>query len=91
VAGEDVVARVAARYDDEEGLLTEGALRRLAERQATAGKACATCGVQHPLSAFGADTRRMDGLKSSCRASLARGRAASRAGTYASTDPHLSA
>lgn len=65
------VALVAARYDDEEGALTAGALRRLAQRQASAGKRCGSCGELLPTSAFGAEARRPDGLKASCRPCLA--------------------
>jgi hypothetical protein len=87
VTAEDTVQRIAEKYDDEEGSLIAGALRRLAERQAEAGKVCATCGQLLPLSAFGADARRTNGLKSACRACLALGRRSSREAAYASTDP----
>lgn len=76
---EDLVRRIAAQYDDEEGLLTEGALRRLAERQATAGKVCASCERALLLSAFGPNLRSGDGLEGRCRECLARARRESRA------------
>jgi hypothetical protein len=67
VGAEDLVRRTAAQYDDEEGLLIQGALRRLAERQAAAMRTCSTCGLPLPLSAFGPDHRATDGLDRRCR------------------------
>lgn len=62
-----LVAEVANEYD-EEGLLAEQALRRLAWRLARSGKACARCGETKPLGAFGVDVAHRDGLTSRCRA-----------------------
>jgi hypothetical protein len=62
------VAAKAAGYDAELVPTTLAALRR---RQATSGKVCRTCDEFKRLSAFGADSRRRDGLKYTCRECLA--------------------
>lgn len=48
--------------------LAESALRRLEALRASSGKVCASCGEAKPLSAFHADRRKRDGLRSSCKA-----------------------
>lgn len=67
---EERVRAAAARYDDT-GSLAEQALAALARRVATSGKVCAVCGLERPLSSFGPDTRKVAGLKASCRSCLA--------------------
>lgn len=64
---EDHVRRVAARFDDGSGETVASALRALARRQARSGKTCAACGERKPLSAFGADSQKPDGLRTRCR------------------------
>lgn len=71
------VAAKAASYDVE---LVETTLAALARRQASSGKVCRTCDEFKRLTAFGADSRRPDGLKYTCRECLA---AASRAARIA--------
>lgn len=65
---EDLVASVAAEYDNEEGDLQRAALQRLAYRRARSGKLCSSCHLVKPLSAFGAAHRKPDGLDPRCRA-----------------------
>jgi hypothetical protein len=65
------ISRVAARYDSGNGeaqALTAQALARLAQRQRHSGKACSACREDKPLSAFGPDSERPDGLSHRCRA-----------------------
>lgn len=65
---EDTVRAIAAQYDDGSGEIIASALRALARRQARAGKTCAgPCGERKPLSAFGADSQKLDGLAARCR------------------------
>jgi hypothetical protein len=67
---EDRVAAVCARYDgedDEAARLAEAALRRLDWRRRRGGKECSRCGAVLPVSAFGPDLRRPDGLRYVCR------------------------
>lgn len=64
---EEVVAEVAAQYDNEEGDLTRSSLRRLEYRQRHSGKVCASCNEARPLSEFGPDYRKPDGLDPRCR------------------------
>jgi hypothetical protein len=71
------VAAKAASYDAELVPTTLAALRR---RQATSGKTCRTCDEFKRLSAFGADSRRSDGLKYTCRECLALASRAARNG-----------
>ncbi|UJQ86857.1 endonuclease VII [Arthrobacter phage Reedo] len=64
------LARLAARYDSGNGegeALTREALTRLAYRRKSSGKDCSRCQEFKPLSAFGPDARRPDGLAYSCR------------------------
>jgi hypothetical protein len=70
VSVEDRIAAVCARYDgsdDEAARLTDATLRRLAWRRRRGGKLCASCAAGLPLSAFGPDLRRPDGLRYACR------------------------
>jgi hypothetical protein len=76
---ETLVASVAAKYDNEEGDLQRAAVRRLAYRLARSGKTCAACDALKPLSAFGADARKPDGLDSRCKACEAARRRQARA------------
>ena len=80
---EDRVAAVCARYDgpdNEAARLAEDALRRLAWRKRRGGKGCPTCAETKPVSAFGPDVRKPDGLDPRCRACEAARRRASRSG-----------
>lgn len=66
----DLLALVAARYagqDDEARRLEEAARRRLEYRKAHAGKRCDRCRETKPVSAFGVDRSRKDGLRRYCR------------------------
>lgn len=70
-AVEDRLAEVTARYDDEDGeaaRLLEQALARLAWRKRRGGKECSACGETRPVSEFGPDGSRRDGLAHRCRA-----------------------
>lgn len=67
---ESRLARLAARYDAGSGegrRLTREALERLAYRRRHAGKTCSRCGELRPMSAFGPDGARPDGLAHRCR------------------------
>ncbi|UIW13323.1 hypothetical protein SEA_CREWMATE_72 [Arthrobacter phage Crewmate] len=67
------ISRVAARYDDGNGeaqALTAQALARLAQRQRHSGKTCSRCQEVKPLSAFGLDSTRPDGLRRHCRSCI---------------------
>lgn|GEM_PF-7134980 len=67
---EDRVRAAAARFDqdpDDPDAVTASALRALARRQARAGKTCAACDERKPLSAFGSDAQKADGLRTRCR------------------------
>lgn len=66
--GPDELRRLATDFlgGDDEGFV-DAVLRRLATRQASAGKTCASCGIEKPLSAFGRDSRNRDGLHRVCR------------------------
>lgn len=64
------LAAIAAKYaDDPEDAeaLTNEALSRLAYRRKGAGKVCSRCGELRPMSAFGPDGTRPDGLAHRCR------------------------
>ncbi|UVK63587.1 HNH endonuclease [Arthrobacter phage Janeemi] len=64
------ISRVAASYDSGNGeaqALTAQALARLAYRRRHSGKTCSHCQETKPLSAFGPDTRKPDGLDPRCR------------------------
>jgi hypothetical protein len=65
---EALVTGVAAKYDNEEGDLQRAALRRLEYRRSRSGKTCSVCELTKPLSAFGVDARKPDGLDPRCRA-----------------------
>ena len=67
LVGADLVASIAAKYDDEEGDLTRAALGRLGRLQAVAGKVCSKCGEKKPLPAFGRDGRKATGLQGACK------------------------
>lgn len=65
------IARAAARYDSGNGeaqALTAQALARLEYRRRHSGKTCSSCQETKPLSAFGPDSQREDGLSHRCRA-----------------------
>lgn len=47
--------------------LSPAALERLAWRRRHSGKDCPKCGRALPLSAFGVDSRKPDGLEDRCR------------------------
>lgn len=68
---EERVRAAAARYDDT-GTLAERALAALARRVRTSGKVCTRCGLTKPLTAFGPDLRKHDGLDPRCRACINR-------------------
>lgn len=74
----DAVARIAARYRAEDAELLELTLARLAWRSAHSAKACSSCREDLPLSAFGPDTARPDGLAHRCRACDSRRKRAAR-------------
>ncbi|WNN93710.1 hypothetical protein SEA_CALLINALLBARBZ_60 [Arthrobacter phage CallinAllBarbz] len=64
------LAAVAMQYDgeDHEGeRLLSAALRRLEYRARHGGKQCLSCREILPVSAFGADSSRRDGLRYYCR------------------------
>lgn len=64
------LAKIAARHDygDGEGeALTREALARLEYRRKRSGKTCSRCGEFRPMSAFGPDGARPDGLSHRCR------------------------
>lgn len=64
------LARVAAQYaaDPEEAeALTRAALARLESRRKRSGKTCSRCSEFLPMSAFGPDGARPDGLSHRCR------------------------
>lgn len=70
LATERRVRAAAARFDqdpDDPDAVAASALRALARRQARAGKTCASCDERKPLSAFGADPQKADGLRTRCR------------------------
>ena len=69
---ENLVAQVAAQYDDEEGELTRSALLLLQQRRAAAGKTCERCRERKPLSAFSKDARNPDALRRYCRTCAAK-------------------
>lgn len=71
----DRIAATAARYDgadDEAARLTAQALARREWRLRRSGKTCSRCSQTKPISAFGPDSRRPDGLRYSCRPCEAR-------------------
>ncbi len=70
--------RAAANGYDAPDLVDE-VLAAVQRRAAAAVKTCASCGVEHPVSAFGPHPRTPDGLASSCRAADAARRRAARA------------
>lgn len=64
------LATLAARYDygnGEGAALTREALARLADRRKRSGKTCSRCNEFKPMSAFGPDGARPDGLSHRCR------------------------
>lgn len=64
------LARLAARYEAGNGeaeAMTREALGRLAYRRRHSGKTCSRCQLDRPLSAFGPDGSRPDGLSHRCR------------------------
>jgi hypothetical protein len=67
VTPEELVRQAAAKFEDGSGESTASALRALARRQARAGKTCASCDERKPLSAFGSDAQKADGLTTRCR------------------------
>ena len=79
ISPEELVASVAAEYDDERGTLTASALRRLAKYQREAGRTCTACEERKPLSAFGVDRQKPNGLAFRCRLCAAASKRASRA------------
>lgn len=67
----DRIARAAQAFDSGNGeaeALTAQALARLAYRRRHSGKTCSSCQETKPLSAFGLDSTRPDGLRRYCRA-----------------------
>ncbi|UJQ87197.1 HNH endonuclease [Arthrobacter phage BaileyBlu] len=67
---DELLAAVAMQYDgdDHEGdRLLDAARRRLAFRTRHGGKGCSACHEILPLSAFGPDGSRPDGLAHRCR------------------------
>ncbi|AYN59151.1 endonuclease VII [Arthrobacter phage Yang] len=65
------IAQAAQAFDSGNGeaqALTAQALARLAYRRRHSGKTCQTCRETKPLSAFGFDALRPDGLSVRCRA-----------------------
>lgn len=69
---------IADGYDDE-GVLAESTLRRLAWRMNRGGKPCRTCSRTLPVRAYARDSSRADGLGGRCRECDAEARAAARA------------
>ncbi|USL85094.1 head morphogenesis protein [Arthrobacter phage SWEP2] len=66
----DLIRAVAAKYDgsdNEADRLTESTARRLEWRKRNAGKACDVCRETKPVSEFGPDAGRPDGLSRRCR------------------------
>jgi hypothetical protein len=72
---EELAREVARRYDDT-GALEAQLLAALARRVAASGKTCSICGERKPLSAFGTDSTRADGLEHRCRRCRSRPRRA---------------
>lgn len=67
----DALDAVCAKYDDGGGeaeALRQAAFRRLQWRRRRGGKDCARCGQTKPVTAFGPDGRKTDGLQGICRA-----------------------
>ncbi|WGH21419.1 HNH endonuclease [Arthrobacter phage Emotion] len=68
---EDLIRHVAAKYDDGNGegeRLADAALRRLEWRKERGGRVCPKCGETKPVSEFGVDARKPDGLDPRCKA-----------------------
>ncbi|WIC90214.1 hypothetical protein SEA_VROOMVROOM_64 [Arthrobacter phage VroomVroom] len=67
---EDRIRTVASKYADTSedlDLLVASALRRLEYRKAHSGKRCPSCENDLPVSSFGPDGTRPDGLARICR------------------------
>lgn len=64
----DAISRTAARYDDDgDGRLAAATLARLRWRARRGGKRCPKCQETKPVSEFGANATRQDGLSVYCR------------------------
>lgn len=65
-----LIQAVAQRYDGDDheaDRLARDAARRLAWRKRHSGKHCSACDADHPVSDFGPDGSRADGLAHRCR------------------------
>lgn len=68
---DEAIRRLADRYGDtpeDAEALREATRRRLAWRARRGGKECSKCRETKPVSAFGRDATRSDGLRIYCRA-----------------------
>lgn len=67
---EERIAAAASKFESgggEAAVLTSEAMSRLAYRKRFSGKVCSSCQELKPLSAYGPDGGRVDGLAHRCR------------------------